>query len=177
MQRSKTRVWTEGRHRPAVSTSSIYSSSFGLLTSAIATPGSSSPTTNANRGERSMLGFNRWHLFKGLAVILCIVSVVSLALVYFVPAPPSKLTIATGAKSQTYETIGKRYREILARSHVDVELRLTNGAVENVKLLKDPTSGIKIGIAQGGIGQRSIAGFAVVRTHQLSNLLDLSPCD
>ena len=98
-----------------------------------------------------MLGFNRWHLFKGLAVILCIVGMSWLALDYFVPAPPSKLTIATGAKNQTYEAIGKRYREILARSHVDVELRLTNGAVENVKLLNDPTSGIKIGIAQGGI--------------------------
>ena len=98
-----------------------------------------------------MLGFNRWHLFKGLAVILCIAGMSWLALDYFVPAPPSKFTIATGAKNQTYEAIGKRYREILARSHVDVELRLTNGAVENVKLLNDPASGIKIGIAQGGI--------------------------
>ena len=50
-----------------------------------------------------MLGFNRWHLFKGLAVILCIVGMSWLALDYFVPAPPSKLTIATGAKNQTYE--------------------------------------------------------------------------
>jgi hypothetical protein len=98
-----------------------------------------------------MLGFNRWHLFKGLAVILCIVGMSWLALDYFVPAPPSKFTIATGAKDQTYEAIGKRYREILARSHVDVELRLTNGAVDNIKLLNDPTSGIKVGIAQGGI--------------------------
>jgi hypothetical protein len=38
MQRSKTRVWTEGQYRPAVSTSSIYSSSLGLLTSAIGNP-------------------------------------------------------------------------------------------------------------------------------------------
>ncbi len=98
-----------------------------------------------------MLGFNRWHLFKGLAVILCIVGMSWLALDYFVPAPPSKFTIATGAKNQTYEAIGKKYREILARSHVDVELRLTNGAVDNIKLLNDPTSGIKVGIAQGGI--------------------------
>jgi hypothetical protein len=51
-----------------------------------------------------MLGFNRWHLFKGLAVILCIVGMSWLALDYFVPAPPSKLTIATGAKNQTYDT-------------------------------------------------------------------------
>ena len=98
-----------------------------------------------------MLGFNRWHLFKGLAAILCIVGMSWLALDYFVPAPPSKFTIATGAKNQTYEAIGKRYRDILARSHVDVELRLTNGAAENIKLLNDPTSGIKVGIAQGGI--------------------------
>jgi hypothetical protein len=98
-----------------------------------------------------MLGFNRWHLFKGLTVILCIVGMSWLALDYFVPAPPSKFTIATGTKNQTYEAIGKRYREILARSHVGVELRLTNGAVDNIKLLNDPTSGIKVAIAQGGI--------------------------
>ena len=72
-----------------------------------------------------MLGFSRWGLAKGLAALLCIVGLSWLALDYFVPAPPSKFTIATGAKDQTYEAIGKRYRDILARSHVDVELRLT----------------------------------------------------
>jgi TRAP-type uncharacterized transport system substrate-binding protein len=98
-----------------------------------------------------MLGFSRWGLAKGLAALLCIVGLSWLALDYFVPAPPSKFTIATGAKDQTYEAIGKRYRDILARSHVDVELRLTNGAADNIKLLNDPASGIKVGIAQGGI--------------------------
>jgi hypothetical protein len=50
-----------------------------------------------------MFGFNRWHLFKGLAVIVCIVGMSWLAVDYFVPAPPSKFTIATGFKNQTYE--------------------------------------------------------------------------
>lgn len=98
-----------------------------------------------------MLGFNRWGLVKGLAAVLCIVGMSWLALDYFVPAPPSQFTIATGAKNKTYEAIGQKYRDILARSHVDVELRLTNGAADNIKLLNDPTSGIKVGIAQGGI--------------------------
>ena len=98
-----------------------------------------------------MLGFSRWGLLKGLAAVLCIVGISWLALDHFVPAPPSKFTIATGAKNQTYEAIGKRYQEILARFRVDVELRLTNGAGDNIKLLNDPTSGIKVGIAQGGI--------------------------
>jgi TRAP-type uncharacterized transport system substrate-binding protein len=98
-----------------------------------------------------MLGFNRWGLAKGLAAVLCIVGLSWLALDYFVPAPPTTFTIATGAKGQTYEALGKQYRDILARSHVDLELRLTNGAADNIKLLDDPTSGIKVGIAQGGI--------------------------
>ena len=104
-----------------------------------------------------MFGGNRWALVQGLAAVLCIVGLSWLALDYFVPAPPSKFTIATGAKNQTYEAIGTRYQRILARAHVDVELRLTNGAGDNIKLLNDPTSGIKVGIAQGGIsdGDRS----------------------
>jgi hypothetical protein len=102
-----------------------------------------------------MLGLSRWHLVKGLAAILCIFGVVSLALMYFIPAPPLKFTIATGAKNQTYEAIAKRYRDTLARSHVDLELRLTNGAEENIKLLNDPASGIKVGIVQGGISDRN----------------------
>jgi hypothetical protein len=57
-----------------------------------------------------MLGFNRWHLFKMLAAILCIAVMAWLALAYFIPAPPSKFTIATGQKNQTYEAIGKRYQ-------------------------------------------------------------------
>jgi TRAP-type uncharacterized transport system substrate-binding protein len=98
-----------------------------------------------------MFGLNRWGLFKGLAAILCIVGISWFALNYFIPAPPSKFAIATGGRNQIYQAIGNRYRDILARSHVDVEVRLTNGAVENIKLLNDPTSGIKAGIVQGGI--------------------------
>jgi hypothetical protein len=105
----------------------------------------------ARAKEIFMLGFNRWHLFKMLAAMLCVVVTCSILLMYFVPVPPSKFIIATGVRNQTYEAIAKRYREILARSHVDLELRLTNGAEENIKLLNDPTSGIKVGIVQGGI--------------------------
>ena len=32
----------------------------------------SAPATDATRGEKFMLGFNRWHLLKGLAAFLCI---------------------------------------------------------------------------------------------------------
>lgn len=99
-----------------------------------------------------MLGLSHRELIKGLAAILCIAGISWFALEYFVPAPPAEFTIVTGSPNQTYEAIGKRYREILARSHVKVEVRNTPGAVENLKLLNDPKSGIQVGIVQGGVG-------------------------
>jgi hypothetical protein len=98
-----------------------------------------------------MLGLGWSGLLKGLAAILGALGIVSLALIYFFPAPPSAFSIATGGRNQIYQAIGNRYRDILARSHVSVEVKLTNGAVENISLLNDPTSGFKVGIAQGGI--------------------------
>jgi TRAP transporter TAXI family solute receptor len=98
-----------------------------------------------------MLGFIRWHLFIGFAAILCIAGIVSLALIYFIPAPPSKITIATSFKGGHYGDLGLKYQKILARSHVEVELRATDGAVDNLKLLNDPKSGIQIALMQGGI--------------------------
>jgi TRAP-type uncharacterized transport system substrate-binding protein len=99
-----------------------------------------------------MLGFNRWHLFKGLALMVCILGTSWLVLDYLVPTPPAEFTIATGSPNQTYEAIGKKYREILARSHVKVDVRNTPGAVDNLKLLNDPKSGVQVGIVQGGVG-------------------------
>src|SRR5471030_1160241 len=98
-----------------------------------------------------MLGFNRWHLFKLLAAIGCLVGVVSLALAYFIPAPPKTVTIATAFKGSTLAYYGQRYREAFARSNVKLEFRETNGAVDNLKLLQDPKSGVEIGFVSGGI--------------------------
>lgn len=104
-----------------------------------------------------MLGFNRWHLLIGLAAILCVVGIASLALIYFIPAPPSTITFASGFKGGSYELLIARYKEILARSRVMVDARITDGAVENLRLLKDPTSGVHAALMQGGISDRKQA--------------------
>ena len=98
-----------------------------------------------------MLGFSRRQLLKGLAAVVGIVSIISLALIYFIPAPPSTVTMATAFKGSSFEYYGRRYREIFARSHVQLELRETDGAVENVKLLQDQKSGVQFALAFGGI--------------------------
>src|SRR5215475_11134384 len=98
-----------------------------------------------------MLGFSRWQLFKGLVLAAGIMGVVSLALAYFIPAPPSTVVMATAFKGSSFEYYGRQYREIFARSNIELELRETAGAVENVKLLQDPKSGVQIGLVLGNV--------------------------
>jgi TRAP-type uncharacterized transport system substrate-binding protein len=77
-----------------------------------------------------------------LATLLCVVAAVWLALWYFIPAPPSSITIAAGIKGGAFEHIANRYREILARHHVTLNLRFVDGAAAFVRLINDPKSGV-----------------------------------
>jgi TRAP-type uncharacterized transport system substrate-binding protein len=57
---------------------------------------------------------------------------------YLIPAPPSQITIATSPEGEHYHVLGTRYKGILADTGIKVELRLTDGAKENLRLLNDP---------------------------------------
>jgi hypothetical protein len=75
-----------------------------------------------------MLGYNRWQLFKGFAAAVGIVSIVSLILIYFFPAPPSKVTMATAFKGSSFEYYGGQYREIFARLTLTLSYARTSGS-------------------------------------------------
>ena len=67
------------------------------------------------------------------------------------PAPPMHLVMATSNRDEPYYAYGLRYRDELAREGITLELRETAGAVENLRLLQDPASGVDIAFTQGGI--------------------------
>jgi TRAP-type uncharacterized transport system substrate-binding protein len=98
-----------------------------------------------------MLGLNRWSLLKGLTAIVCIVGIISLALAYFIPAPPSTFKIATGFKGGSALFVGNRYKERIAPHGVKVDVLETDGSGEDFKLLMDPKSGVKVAVIQGGV--------------------------
>ena len=50
---------------------------------------------------------------------------------------------------------GARYAELLKSYGVTVELRATQGSGENLRLLRDPKSGVDIAFVQGGSGERN----------------------
>ena len=66
------------------------------------------------------------------------------------PTPPKVVTLATGQEQGAYAEFGKRYRDWLARYGIEVRLRTTQGAAENVALLRDGASGVQVAFVQGG---------------------------
>jgi uncharacterized protein len=68
-----------------------------------------------------------------------------LCVAYFLinPLPPRRMVIATGAPGSIYDTYSKQYQRILARSGVNLEIRNSVGALDNLRLLHDGSSGVK----------------------------------
>ena len=93
----------------------------------------------------------RWELAR-LYAAAAVAALALLAVAYqFVdPAPPSALRLATGGAGGAYRAFGERYREVLARHGVEVELVETTGSIENLRLLGDGDSGVDAAFVQGG---------------------------
>ena len=85
-----------------------------------------------------------------------LVAVVLLVLAYFAldPTPPKKVVLATGPEQSGYAEFGKRYAAALKQRGIQVELRSTQGAGENLRLLLDEKSGVDIAFVQGGAGEK-----------------------
>ena len=87
-----------------------------------------------------------------LAAAIAAVSIVILgvAILLLRTMPPRAITMATGPEGGAYHEVGKFYRAILAREGVDLHLRPTAGALENLALLRNPKSGVDVALMQGG---------------------------
>ncbi len=82
--------------------------------------------------------------------LLLLTAFVYLAYRLIDPTPPKIVTLSTGQENSAYEVLGKRYAAILARQGIKVELRRSQGSMENLQRLKDPESGVDIAFVQSG---------------------------
>ena len=98
---------------------------------------------NAAPNRRDLLLF-------ALPALLLIAAAFVLAWQFVRPAPPARIVMSTGATDGAYHYFGQRYREKLAQDGIEVELRPSSGAVENLRRLKtDPD--VDLAFIQGGI--------------------------
>ena len=67
------------------------------------------------------------------------------------PGPRRHIVLASGAESGIYHQYALRYKEILGREGVTVDLRMTGGAGDNLRVLLDPNSGVDAAFMQGGV--------------------------
>jgi TRAP transporter TAXI family solute receptor len=86
-----------------------------------------------------------------LLVVALVVAVTWVSAQFVKPGAPRHIVLASGAASGIYNQYALRYKQILAREGVKVDVRMTNGATENLALLLDPKSGVDVAFMQGGV--------------------------
>jgi TRAP transporter TAXI family solute receptor len=82
----------------------------------------------------------------GLAAMIFVINY------FWQPAPPRSIVMATGAEGGAAHRAGERYREVLAKRGITVELKTTNGSLENRAKLLDDESGVSAAFVQTGSG-------------------------
>ena len=76
---------------------------------------------------------------------------------------PRRIVVASGLTDGMYHELVQRYRELVAReAGVTVEERVTGGADENEKLLRDRHSGVDVAFLHGGVVGPSDSGSLVM---------------
>ena len=100
----------------------------------------------------------RWPALWTLSVIVLPSLVIVLAILYVIyrlvdPLPPRRFVIAAGIAHSGYDNYARRYAEILARDGVELEIRNTTGAVEDLELVRDPASGVQAALSTLGFAQ------------------------
>lgn len=96
-----------------------------------------------------------WKIW-GPAIALVILGFV-IASFFVKPAPPSRITIATGGKSGAYYAFAQQYAQHFAEAGIELVVRETAGSMENYQLLADDGSDVSIAIVQGGTAARPLS--------------------
>ncbi len=95
-------------------------------------------------------------LIVGPAVLL-VAGAFWLAFQFVEPAPPKVVKLSAGNAAGAYYAFALRYKEILARSGITLEVTESAGSVENLSRLNDHASGFKLALMQGGIADQKRA--------------------
>jgi len=69
------------------------------------------------------------------------------------PAPPRQVVMSTGAEDGAYHRYALRYRQELAERGLELILRPSSGAQQNLERLRSGEAGVQVGLVQGGLVQ------------------------
>ena len=92
-----------------------------------------------------------WNLLAG--ILLAVVGFFWVSYHFVRPIPPHTLIMTTGMEGGSYAVLGERYRQVLARDGIRLQLLPSSGSVENLRRLKEEPRTADVGFVQGGIGK------------------------
>ncbi len=81
-------------------------------------------------------------------VVFVVIGALIAAYWYLDPQPPKHVTLATGPAGSAYSEFGKRYATALKANGITVDLKVTNGAADNLQLLRSGEA--DVGFVRGG---------------------------
>ncbi|NUY03167.1 TAXI family TRAP transporter solute-binding subunit [Paraburkholderia youngii] len=91
----------------------------------------------------------------GPLVLLVIVAIWA-AVRLIQPAPPNTLTISAGPVGSTFWIAAQKYKAILARNRITLNVLASQGSQENLKRLLDPNANVDVGFVQSGIAPAAV---------------------
>ncbi|HKY01952.1 MAG TPA: C4-dicarboxylate ABC transporter substrate-binding protein, partial [Burkholderiales bacterium] len=92
-------------------------------------------------------------LLVGIPVLALVVAAFWYTAQFIRPAPPGALVLSSGSPGGAYEMFAARYAPIMARNGVELHVRSSAGAWENLQRLKDPAEEVDAGFVQGGLAR------------------------
>ncbi len=90
------------------------------------------------------------------AILIC-VAAVWFTLRYVKPAPPSSFAISAASPGSPYYDLAARFKEEVEKKGIKLEIRESQGSLDNLKALKNDNSGVTAGIVQGGLSNHTDA--------------------
>lgn len=92
------------------------------------------------------------HLVMALAVTLVCI------LLFSNPPPSSRVVLAAGAPGSAYSAFAEDYKKFFAARGIELDIRQTQGALENARLVTDPKSDVEVAFIQAGLIDPPAAG-------------------
>ena len=100
--------------------------------------------------------FSREYLLFVLVPALLVVAATVLFFYFLVrPGPPRTIVMTAGSEGGAYLAYAQRYRELLAREGITLEVLPSEGSLENLERLADPAFRVDIGFVQGGAAKEA----------------------
>lgn len=97
-------------------------------------------------------------LFMSASGLLLVLFATGVAILVFInSATPTTITIASGPKGSSYQNNAEKYKAILAKQGITVNIVPSEGSMDNLRMLSDPAVKVDVGFVMGGeVGNTNI---------------------